>query len=334
MPRTPKEEVVAQIISDLDEAAGLLPVSNSSSDKGRVTKGAALALKARILLYNEKWTEAATAAKEVIDLEVYGLFPDYRGMYMPVNENNEEVIFDIQYQLPEFQQGMDHVIYVLNRPAPLKGLVDAYLMIDGKSIDESPLFDKANPYENRDPRLLQTIVCIGYPYNGRITVSDDVVTTGFGQKKLTAYPDDQKITINQGNSDLNFIVIRYAEVLLTYAEALNEASAAPGDEVYEALNKIRSRPTVDMPEIEQGLNKEQMRDVIRLERRIELACEGFYYSDIRRWRIAEFVNNGPIHNYKGVVIENRSFNKDRDYLWAIPSTEIQENNQLTQNPGW
>ncbi len=336
LPRTAKEDVLAQITGDLDVAAGLLPDSYSSSDDvGRVTKGAALALKARILLYNEEWEAAAVAAKDVIDLGVYDLFSDYRGMYMPENENNVEVIFDIQYTSPDFTHSMDHVVYVLNRPAPLKNLVDAYLMDNGESISESTSYDPENPYENRDPRLHQTVACIGYEFNGATVDADDVVTTGFGQKKYTVYPDSETITtVTSGNSDLNFIVIRYAEVLLTYAEALNEAASSPSSEVYWALNKIRSRLTVEMPEIESGLTQDQMREVIRLERRIELACEGLYYSDIRRWKTAEEVNNGAIYNSDGEIIDYRSFDPDRDYLWPIPATEIQENGQLEQNPGW
>ena len=89
-----------------------------------------------------------------------------------------------------------------------------------------------------------------------------------------------------------------------------------------------------MPDITPGLTKEKMRDAIRLERRIELAMEGLYYMDIKRWKTAEVVNNGPIYNYQGIKIETRSFNKNRDYLWAIPDAEIQENKNLTQNPGW
>ena len=89
-----------------------------------------------------------------------------------------------------------------------------------------------------------------------------------------------------------------------------------------------------MPDITPGLTKEKMRDAIRLERRIELAGEGLYYMDIKRWKIAEIVNNGPILNYQGTTIEVRSFKKDRDYLWAIPAVEIQENKNLQQNPGW
>lgn len=334
LPRNEKSEVVEQILKDLTLAASLLKTSHTGTDVGRVTKGAALALKARVLLYNEQWADAAKAAKDVIDLGVYGLFPNYRGMYLLENENNLEVIFDVQYKTPYFKHDLDNAIATLNRPAPLKDLVDAYLMTDGKSITESTLYNPAQPYENRDPRLLQTVVCIGYPYNGKITTASNVVTTGFGLKKMTTYTDNTTASITAGNSEINLIVLRYAEVLLTYAEALNEANASPNDEVYWALNEIRNRPTVKMPEITPGLNKEQMKEVIRLERRIELAGEGLYFMDIIRWRIAETVNNGPIYNSQGTVIEQRSFNKNRDYLWAIPEVEKQENKNLVQNPNW
>ncbi|WP_286861003.1 RagB/SusD family nutrient uptake outer membrane protein [Proteiniphilum sp. UBA5510] len=334
LPRTSRSEVINQIITDLNTAAGLLPLKNSTSNIGRATKGAALSLKSRVLLYEGRWEEAAQAAKEVIDLKVYDLFPNYRGMYLPENENNQEVIFDIQYKVPYFTHGLDNAIQKLNRPAPTKDLVDAYLMTDGKPITESPIYNPVKPYENRDPRLHQTVVCIGYKYNGKITKIQDVMTTGFGSKKFTSYPDDQTVKINIGNSELNPIVIRYAEVLLTYAEALNESGSVPNEEVYSALNKIRKRPTVNMPEIQPGLSKEQMREVIRLERRIELALEGFYNSDIRRWRIAEIVNNKPVLNHENKLYENRTFNKNRDYLWPIPADEIVENSNLVQNPGW
>lgn len=334
LPRSSKQDVVNLIINDLTEAANLLPVNPSNI--GRATKGAALSLKARIFLYNQRWAEAAQAAKEVIDLEAYSLFPDYRGMFLPANENNEEIIFDVQYLRPFSVHVGDHYIYTWGRPVPLKDLVDAYLMLDGKTITESILYDPKNPYENRDPRLHQTVVIPGYLYNGEIQKEGEIPVhhTGYGQKKLTSYPDNETIFIPLGQSDLNVILIRYAEVLLTYAEALNEVSNAPNNEVYLALNQIRKRPTVNMPEIETGLNKEQMRDVIRLERRIELALENHYYFDIKRWRTAEIVNNGPVFNSKGEAIEIRTFNKDRDYLWAIPHVEIQENPALTQNPGW
>ena len=334
LPRNTKEEVVSQILVDLTDAAKVLPLSYKGSELGRITKGAALALKARVLLYNQKWSESAATAKEVMELKEYDLFDDYRHFFSPANKHNIEVIFNVEFKSPEFLTNYDHCIYVLNRPAPLKDLVDSYLMTDGKSIKESSLFDPAKPYENRDPRLHQTIRCVGYIYNGKTTQIGDVVTTGFGTKKYSTYEDDTTIpVIGQNKSDFNPIVIRYAEVLLTYAEAQNEA-VGPDQSVYDALNKIRKRPSVNMPDIPSGLTKDQMREVIRLERRIELAMEGMYYSDILRWKTAEVVNKSKVYNADGVAISVRSFNSDRDYLWPIPNNQVVLNSKLTQNPNW
>jgi len=333
LPRTPKNEVVNQLAIDLNEAASLLPESYSGTNVGRATKGAALALLARIMLYNERWQEAADAAKSVMDLNVYRLFDSYRGFYLLENENNEEVIFDIQYQLPYFRTRYEFVSYSLHRPSPLKELVDVYQMTDGKSIAESPLFDPAHPYENRDPRLHQTIAVIGYPFNGKTFQQTDVPITGFGMKKMTSFTDDVAKSVIDNNAELNFIVLRYAEVLLTYAEALNELNG-PSPEVYNAVNQVRQRPSVDMPQLEQGMTQQQLREAIHLERRIELAGEGLYYSDIRRWKTIEVLNNGAVHGSEGEVLDNRVFNPQRDYLWAVPQVQIQENPNLAQNPGW
>ncbi len=116
-----------------------------------------------------------------------------------------------------------------------------------------------------------------------------------------------------------------------FAEAQNEASG-PDQSVYEAMNSIRSR--VNMPEMPLDLSKDQMREVIRHERRIELALEGLYLHDIRRWEIAEEAMNGTVLNSKGEVVQVRSFNPDRDYLWPIHEITIQENPALEQNPGY
>ena len=153
----------------------------------------------------------------------------------------------------------------------MKELVDTYLCVDGKTIEESPLYDPTRPYENRDPRLLKSIVCIGYPYLGKTITKEDVATTGFGVKKYTSYEDDVTIPLVE-RSAFNFILIRYAEVLLTYAEAQNEASG-PDQSVYDAINQLRRRPDINMPEVPKGLTKDQMREVIRRERRIELTFE-------------------------------------------------------------
>lgn len=332
LPRNTKEEVVIQILKDLDDAITVLPTTYTSSDLGRATKGAALALKARALLYNSRWAEAANVAKEVMNLKQYQLFNDYRHFFSESNKHNCEVIFDIESKLPEYPTNYDQDIYRLNRPAPLKELVDKYLCIDGKTIEESPLYDPQKPYENRDPRLLKSIVCIGYPYLGKVVTKEDVVTTGFGVKKYTSYEDNVTIPLVE-RSAFNFILIRYAEVLLTYAEAQNEASG-PDQSVYDAINQLRKRPDINMPEVEKNLTQAQMREVIRRERRVEFAFEGLYYSDILRWRTAEIENNGGMHNCNGIIVVNRSFNPNRDYLWPIPYNQIVLNSNLQQNPNW
>ena len=327
-----ESEKVNQIVKDLEEAAAVLPDTYASSDLGRATKGAALALKARTLLYNSRWAEAAQAAKQVMESGVYQLFNDYRHFFSEDNKYNCEVIFDIEAKLPEYPTDYDQNIWRLNRPAPLKELVDTYLCIDGKTIEESPLYDPTRPYENRDPRLLKSIVCIGYPYLGKTITKEDVATTGFGVKKYTSYEDDVTIPLVE-RSAFNFILIRYAEVLLTYAEAQNEASG-PDQSVYDAINQLRRRPDINMPEVPKGLTKDQMREVIRRERRIELTFEGLYYSDILRWKTAEKENNGMMHNYDGIEVVKRSFNPKRDYLWPIPYNQTVLNPNLEQNPNW
>ncbi|MHB1178369.1 MAG: RagB/SusD family nutrient uptake outer membrane protein, partial [Daejeonella sp.] len=127
LPRDTKEKVTDQVLKDLNEAAAALPLKYTAKDAGRATKGAALALKARLLLYNEKWDEAAKTAKEVMDLKVYSLFPNYRELFMVQNEHNNEVIFNVEFLAPQFTNNFDQPIYILNTPAPLKDLVDAYL---------------------------------------------------------------------------------------------------------------------------------------------------------------------------------------------------------------
>lgn len=330
LPRNGKDEIIGQILSDLDQAIAVLPDSYSGQNLGRATRGAALGLKARVLLYESRWDEAAQTANEVIEMGEYSLFPDYRELFMLENQNNEEVIFDAQFKDPEHTHGYDLFYELQYNISPLKNLVDSYLMIDGMSIEESPLFDQDNPYENRDPRLDQTIVREGTMYNGQIVPEDKQFGTGYGFKKNATYEDDVFKPENR-NSDLNYIILRYADILLMYAEAQNEVSG-PDESIYDALNQIRDR--AGMPDIPQGLSQDEMRDVIRHERRIELANEGLYLFDIRRWRIAHEVMNTDVFNNKGEVVQSRSFNPERDYLWPIHTELIDDNPALEQNPGY
>jgi len=330
LPRNTRQDVLTQILTDLDNAASVLPVSYTGSNLGRATKGAALALKARILLYESRWSEAALAAKDVMLLNKYSLYSDYRNLFLPENEGNSEVIFDIQFKAPEYPNTFDNTIELQQNIAPTLDLVNSYLMSDGLTTAASPLYDPAHPYDNRDPRLQKTIVFQGYMYRGGIVSNTKYFGTGFGFKKYTTYKDNVTQP-NVINSEINFILLRYADVLLMYAEAQNEA-VGPDASVYNALQLIRLR--AQMPEVPDGLTKDQMRDVIRLERRIELANEALYYNDIRRWHTAEIVNNANVLNSKGEVVQVRTFNKNRDYLWPIHEITRQENPALDQNPNY
>ncbi|MEI6948417.1 RagB/SusD family nutrient uptake outer membrane protein [Paraflavisolibacter sp. H34] len=333
LPRDSAGRLLQQVVADLDAAAAGLPATYTSADKGRATKGAALALKARALLYAGRWAEAAAAAKAVIDSKTYSLFPDYRALFYLENEGNAEVIFDIQFRFPEFTHGLDIALDQFNTVAPLPDLVNDYYAKDGLPIQGSPLYNAQKPYDNRDPRLQQTIIVPGSQFKGAPVVEGQYPQTGYGQKKYSVYKDNEKPSLVRadGQSELNIIWIRYADVLLTYAEAQNEA-AGPDESVYAAVNAVRKR--AGMPDFPTGLNQEQLRREIRHERRIELAGEGAYYFDLRRWRTAETALPGNLYNVKGAKIGARTFNAGRDYLWPVPSVAIQNNPALTQNPNY
>lgn len=330
IPRDTKENVVKQIIADLDEAATLLP--STQPETGKATKGAVKALKARVLLYNQRWAEAAATSQEVMSMG-YSLFPNYRDLFREANENNNEVIFDVQYKSPE--KGNLFALYLASYTiggwssiVPMQNLVNDYEMTDGKSISQSPLYNANTPYNNRDPRLKQTISVPGATING--IANHETEFTGFMFKKYTEYDETGVLGAPSDAvaAGINAIIFRYAEILLTYAEAKNEVSG-PDQSVYDAINLVRTRLTVNMPPVTPGLSKDQMRQVIRHERRIELALEGTRYSDLRRWNIAETTLNG-LADPGGI----RVF-ASKDYLWPIPGGEFDiEGNKLIQNPGY
>ncbi|MGX5819319.1 RagB/SusD family nutrient uptake outer membrane protein [Chitinophaga lutea] len=333
LPRNSAESLLTQILKDLDEAAPELPTTYGGTDKGRATRGAALAFKARVLLYAGRWAEAAAAAKAVIDSKVYTLYPDYRALFYLENEGNQEVIFDAQFKFPEFTHGLDMALDEFNTVAPLPTIVDDYYAKDGLPITTSPLYNPARPYDNRDPRLNATYTVIGSQYKGALVKEGQYPRTGYGQKKYTIYKDDIKPAVIQpsGQSELNYIILRFADVLLTYAEAQNEA-AGPSQPVYDALHLVRLR--AGMPDIPSGLSQADLRKEIRHERKIELAGEGLYFFDMRRWKTAETEMNGDIYNFKKQRIDTRRFNPQRDYYWPVPSVAIQENPGLEQNPAY
>lgn len=350
LPRTPREEVVKQVLSDLDSAAVLLPLKYSGADIGRATKGAALSLKARVLLYEaspllntdnsqQKWQEAEAAAEAVIDLAPaagYGLFDNYRALFLPENENNKEVIFDVQFIYPDLGTSFDLIGRQYNSNAPLLDLAEAYEMKNGLAIDApNSGYDKTSPYENRDPRLYATIVFPGDTFMGKLVTTSRFAITGFGMKKYTVYdkqPASSDVSdLKGGQSYTNFIVLRYAGILLMYAEARNEATG-PDEKVLAAINQVRGR--VDMPPLTGTYTKDSLRKLIHLERRIEFAGEALYYNDIRRWKTAEQQLNQKIYTYNHSPIETRTFDPARDYWWPIPQVQRDLNPNLDQAPGY
>jgi starch-binding outer membrane protein, SusD/RagB family len=364
--RTPKADVVKFVLDELNAIANDLPTTYPASDKGRFTKGAALALKARTELYNGKFTEAAASAKQVMDLGVYSLFPNYGELFRLQNENNSEIVLDVEYVAP------DEPIWdlgVMGIPSLTGGtniwvsqsLVDAYEMSNGKTIDDPTSgYNPEDPYINRDPRLNMTVVVPGSTLGGKMydpigdPSSSDYYTkgntyySGYGIRKYISHPEDFD---NFWLVGLNVPLIRYAEVLLTYAEAKIEANSIDAS-VYTAINQVRSR--VGMPNVDQSVYNSQatMRELIRRERRVELAMEGLRYFDLQRWRTAEVAMNGPHYGCRfgtvdhntgkvtfdpsgaRILMETRVFNPAKNYLWPIPQPEIDIDKNLVQNPGY
>lgn len=349
VPRDSKEKVLNAIIQDLNDAAAVLPESYSGSDVGRATKGAALAQKCRILLYNEKWTEAAEAAKQVMDLNVYSLYPDYGMTFDESNENNCEVIFDIQYiKNSQAQPWPSARLSFVDWPTPnvTADMIDSYYMTNGKAItDAGSGYNPQDPFKNRDPRMAASIVLPGsLCASGTFIPANDQVPCGTRPRKYA----DIKGT-DSYNVGLNQIVLRYADILLMRAEALIEQGNT-SQEVYDLIDKVRAR--VNMPKIEDaegtGLTQEQLRKILRHERRVEFFMEGTRYTDMLRWKDESLVHDvygyvkdklsDPTNPSKWVFETEkkatRNFDSKKGWLWPIPHDEIQNNDKLTQNPGY
>ncbi|MHA6697774.1 RagB/SusD family nutrient uptake outer membrane protein [Chryseobacterium sp. A321] len=372
--RTPKAEVIEFVLNELDDAMAVLPTKDqyAEAERGKITSGAALALKARVLLYEGRWQEVVTATDRLINKEKgsYGLFPSYSGLFLPENEYSNEDIFSIQYVPIQrmwnefFDMAPLSAGARLNALAPTQELVDSYVMLNGKNISESGSgFDKEAPYENRDPRLTATVVYDQYKWKNEsgavktIYIKPNTDPTGAGLDEYQAgssktttgyytrkYWDPTHLSGLQ--SGLNLMVIRYADVLLMNAEARNELgqfSQTTWNETIKALRVRAGFTDAGATAYPSGLSQTQMRDLIRTERRTELAMEGLRIFDIRRWKLSEQVLNGWAHGARfGIPSEDdgylrvsqRNFDPSMHYLWPIPRAERQINTALTQNPGY
>lgn len=345
LKRASLEETWQQVLNDYDVAINNLGVDAPAP--GRATKGAALGMKMRAYLYQGKYKEVLSCVEQIDALKKYGLFHSYEGLFDPVNENNKEVLFDIQYIEGENSQGSYIDQYCgtgtkgMNRGSryvPTDDLVAAYETIDGSPVDPN------NPYENRDPRLAFTVVLPGsyilgsqfpdylYPggaFNHAGNPFKHLSTRKYRTQEMSKLPP-------QGQSYINDIILRYADVLLSKAEAIVET----GGDISEAiriLNRIRTeRDDVKISELPLTMSREEARQKVRHERRIELALEGRYWADVKRWKIGKTLYPLVIKDHKGGTVDTKFPNGYLEYydLLPIPDSERSLNPNLEQNPGW
>jgi len=361
LKRTPVSEIWDFVDKELTDAAALLPVAYPAADKGRVTKGAALGLAARANLFAGRFQKAADAADLVIKSGVYSLYESYEKLFSYAAENNKEVLLDRQfikdtYRInPFFLLGPYSQKNSTSSYVPTKALVDMYETLGGKKITEAGSgYNAATPYLNRDPRLKYSVFLEGDILPSGITFKPqpssgtaDAIgstyiasTTGFNIKKYVLNDD----FTDPSNGGINIILLRYAEVLLTYAEAKIELGQTDAS-VISAINVVRNgRSDVKQPSVT-STSQAELREIVRRERTVELAFEGQHLFDIRRWKTAEKVMPGPVYGitYKDangalvtvqVVAVNKVFDVARHYLWPIPQKERDLNPLLTQNTGW
>ncbi|GAB2796179.1 RagB/SusD family nutrient uptake outer membrane protein [Rhabdobacter roseus] len=386
IPRASKAEITDFILAELAAIKPHLPTQVATNARGRASRGAALALMARAALYNQQWETAAQAAQELMQLNVYQLHNNYGQLFMYAGQNSSEIILATQFlkgisvhSTP--RQFYSRIALGHSNKIPVQALVDSYEATDGRSIDKSTVFDPAKPFANRDPRLGYTVVLPQSLFINFIfeTHPDSLQTWSYAsgtprrvqnEEATHAYASfsgylwrkyaDVGDKDDRDNSDLNIILFRYAEVLLNYAEAKIELNQLD-QSVYDAINAVRTRPTVNMPPIAAGKTQEELRYIVRRERKYELAGEGLRLFDIRRWGIMKevmpgnllgrvqraFLANAPridehaTPHYENVanasqmrVIETRLFDPNRDQLWPIPRIELETNPALQQNPNY
>ena len=369
-------DIVKFVKEECDLYADNLPLSYSDDEAGHATKGAFLALKSRALLYlasplnssddSRKWADAAQAAQDVMDLDIYKLYKltdtPYRSMAFDKTAANKEVIFERRFTFPEAPHNI-HMMWSLdavdagswNGLYPTQNLVDAYETVNGKLTTDptNTMYNKQDPYTKRDARFYQSSIYNGSTWethrmsmvtntvdpskNGSCKPQLGKARCGYGPKKFIEELDPSTNLYGGYAQSNNWPYIRYAEVLLNYAEAKNEELAAPDPSVYLAINEVRSRS--GQPDLPSGLSKIEMRERIKNERRIELLLEEHRFYDLRRWKdgdvLAEPIMGMNIYDdnvtlrYEVSKVEDRIFNGTHYYL-PIPLKE-QEKNPLLKD---
>ena len=339
MAKSSRADVLKLVEADLDLAIASLP---DVSYSGHAVKGTAQGYKVRALLFEKKYAEAATLANQIINGAKFSLNTSYpANFYKPAQNNSPEIMFSVKYQLPNLSHQDNGISVSLLRWKGEMGtqdLVNDYEAADGKDTTSSAVYIKGKPYENRDPRMRMTMFfpgdtkAQGWPFTGSLAVG----TPGKDSWIVGYYPvkkwlDPTLVDPDYGSKgDNDFVLLRYADILLMYAEAQNEVSG-PDLNAYNAINSVRAR--VNMPGLLPGLSQAQFREKVRHERRVEFAMEGIRYFDLRRWGIATQKLNGFAQNPLFPAVKAKY--ADNYDLWPIPQTEIDRNApELVQNPGY
>ncbi|MGI6573226.1 MAG: RagB/SusD family nutrient uptake outer membrane protein [Fermentimonas sp.] len=356
MGRTNKEAILDSIYADFDFATQFLPEIYGTNEYHFATKGAAYAMKARIALYMGDYITARNAAKACIDLGIYKLFPKYSTLFLQTTKNSCETIFCIANSVSlKSKWSLGPKSYIVRTAGgfgsatPSWELLCSYLCTDGLPIDESPLFDPRNPFKNRDPRCTATIVEFGTNWLGyKFEVHPDTLkvmnyNTGdlvpntqnravdqwatYNGLMLKKFLDESMLGSFEAENDQ--IIMRYADVLLMYAEAKIELGEID-ETVLNAINQVRARAyevdvnaTSDYPAVT-TVNQSELRKALRIERRMEFAWENdLRYNDIIRWRLAEKVLNRPDYGMLDPQeLRDKVVNKG---LWFFPGIpEIDE----------
>lgn len=354
-PKEQKSVIADKVLSDLKENLPNLPAKGEAG-KGRLTREAGYAIMGRMALFNERWDDAIYAYDQVVGKA--SLFKDgdgtnyeanFRQLFTEKNEECDEVLLGVHYKGPGLGEGSTFSIcwaMPMNAIEASMNLCDDYYCIDGLPIDKSPLFKgslakgghtKEKPdyarYENRDPRLKATLMLPGMEWNGK-KYTNNLPGTSTACILKWFVPED---IVNEYDGSLDYYVIRYAEVLLSMAEAKIE-KGLPQSECTKYINEVRAR--VGMPSVEQaegtGLSQEQLRQVVRHERRVELAFEDLRLADLYRWGEWENGIKRSQHDkeFYGFGCYPRLYRGPQDDVWPIPQGEIDTNKQLEQHAEW
>ena len=415
-----KEDIAKALYKDLDEAYANLELN--PADRGRMSKYMALGIKARLAMLIKDYATAAEATNTIIKSGNHSLNPSYQALFTLAGQTTNagrEVMGQMMYPAENPNIASWQVVGYTPRQTlgaqsnnfPTQAMVDKFECTDGKRIDESPLYDPANPSRNRDRRLRWTLYMPGDTIEVRMVKAASLPYQNPNQRFIYNIHSDQifrynwntqKYDVVNGNPDFvtssnsvwqfgatgavggvgyvwrkyndpdqyawelktPFVLMRYAEILLTYAEAKIELNQIDGT-VTDAINAVRRRAGQPIATVS---DQAKLRQLVRRERAVEFATEGLRLFDIRRWGIVKEALNGPIvgaalnpanvpalpsFGGKGSVqdlndipdysasvaqrIKSRSetrANTDKHVLWPIPQGELDKNKNLKQNPGW